>query len=148
MSDLPRLPTIAGSSSVGAMIARFLQDPDSFAFRVRYSRPVCRAVRVWSRMVRRLRYGAVPAEGWGRGWRVLVFRYADGSREELHVLAPVEGHEFDWETMRPYTRALVPWPEHDHEPNKRIGSMGWAGHHTYVITDRDPPQRLSMGPLV
>lgn len=50
--------------------------------------------------------------------------------------------------MRPYTRGLVAWPTYDHGLGKRIGFMGWAGHHTFVVTDGDPPQRISMGPLV
>lgn len=89
----------------------------------------------------------MPVGGWGKGWRVLVFRFGDGAREELHVLAPVDGDDFDWETLRAHVRGK-PWPDHVHEPGKQIGTMDWAGHHTYVITSDGREQRLSMRKLV
>lgn len=98
-------------------------------------------------LARSLRYGRVPAGGWGHGWRVLIFRYGDDPREELHVLAPVSGYEFDWETLRIHVRG-EPWPEYRHEPGKKTGVMDWAGHHLYVTPEGDRPQRVSMDKLV
>lgn len=106
-----------------------------------------RLTRPFRRLIRRLRYRRMPKGGWGKGWRVLVFRYGDGMREELHVLAPVDGGDFDWETLRLHVRGK-PWPEHRREPGKKTGVTGWAGHHTYVVTSDAEPQRLAMGKLV
>lgn len=126
-----------------------MQLRDGFARWIWHARRLVRRLESWkSGIVRRVRYGAVPAGGWGEGWRILVFRYTDRPDQDLHVLAPVKGLDFDWETMRPYTRGIVPWPAYDHEPGTRTGFMGWGGHHTFVITDTDPPQRLSMGKLI
>ena len=119
---------------------------DSPYFRLRYSRPVRRISGAWSRMLRRLRYGPVPAEGWGHCWCVLVFRI-NRSRDELHVLAPVKGHEFDWDTLRDHVRGR-PWPAYAHEPGKRVGFMGWAGHHLFVEMEGYSPQRVMMSKLV
>ena len=97
--------------------------------------------------LRRLPYRRMPAGGWGRGWRVLVFRYAHAPREELHVLAPVDGEQFDWETLRRHVRGK-PWPEYRHEPGRKTGVMGWVSHHTFVITPEYGNQRLGLGRLV
>ena len=105
-----------------------------------------RLTRPFRRLVHRLRYRPMPPGGWGKGWRVLIFRYRDGLREELHVLAPVDGDDFDWETLRLHVRGK-PWPEHKHESGKQTGIMAWVGHHTYVITS-DGEQRLGMSKLV
>lgn len=51
-------------------------------------------------LVRIIRYGRMPNGGWGCGWRVLVFRYLNSPRDELHVLAPVSGDDFDWEVLK------------------------------------------------
>ena len=59
--------------------------------------------------VRIIRYGRMPSARWGCGWRVLVFRYLDAPRDELHVLALVSGDEFDWEVLRVFVRG-EPWP--------------------------------------
>ena len=106
-----------------------------------------RLTRPIRRLIRRFRYRRMPAGGWGRGWRVLVFRYVGGAREELHVLAPVDGEGFDWETLRVHVQAKS-WPEHAHEPGKAVGVMDWAGHHTYIVHPDGRPQRLGMGKLV
>jgi hypothetical protein len=99
-------------------------------------------------LIRNARYGRMPSAGWGCGWRVLVFRYLDPPRDELHVLAPVSGDEFDWELLRVFVRG-EPWPAYEQEPGKLVGVMGWAGHHTFVTDLTDGrPQRLSMGKLV
>jgi hypothetical protein len=98
-------------------------------------------------LMRRLRYRSMPAGGWGRGWRVLVFRYSHAPRDELHVLAPVNGEEFDWETLRLHVRG-EPWPQYRHEPGKKTGVMGWIGHHTLVTTPEFGNQRMGLGRLV
>jgi hypothetical protein len=98
-------------------------------------------------LMRRLRYRSMPAGGWGRGWRVLVFRYSHAPREELHVLAPVDGDSFDWETLRLHVRGK-PWPDHRHAPGRKTGELGWAGHHTYVATAEFGNQRMGLGRLV
>lgn len=98
-------------------------------------------------LMRRLRYRGMPAGGWGRGWRVLVFRYSHAPREELHVLAPVDGDSFDWETLRIHVRG-EPWPDYRHVPGKKTGVLGWAGHHTYVATPEFGNQRMGLGRLV
>lgn len=117
---------------------------NEFLIQFRLVRRVRSAVR---RLIRRIRYGRMPADGWGQGWRVLVFRYRDHSRDEVHVLAPVKGASFDWEVLRLHVNG-EPWPEFAFEGGKLRGTIGWAGHHTYLMTDHDPPQRLSMGELV
>jgi len=90
----------------------------------------------------------MPSAGWGCGWRVLVFRYLNFPRDELHVLAPVSGDDFDWEALRVFVRG-EPWPVYEQEPGKLVGVMGWAGHHTYVTDLADGrPQRLRMDKLV
>ena len=108
-------------------------------------------LRTWYRtrrvVMRRLLYRSMPAGGWGRGWRVLVFRYSHPPREELHVLAPVDGDSFDWETLRLHVRGK-PWPDHRHAPGKKTGVRGWAGHHTYVATAELGNQRMGLGRLV
>ncbi|MEJ6789362.1 hypothetical protein BrevBR_07395 [Brevundimonas sp. BR2-1] len=113
----------------------------------RYARLYYGATRPLRRLVHRIRYRRMPPGGWGRGWRVLVFRYGHQPRRQLHVLAPVDGDQFDWEVLRLHVRG-APWPPHTHEAGQQTGVMGWAGHHTYVVTDEFGPQRLSMGRLV
>ena len=113
----------------------------------RYGRLYYRAVSGFRRTIRRLRYRGMPKGGWGKGWRVLVFRLSTSGRPELHVLAPVDGDTFDWKTLRAHVRGQ-PWPDHQHEAGKQIGAMAWEGHHTYVVIDGFGPQRLSMGTLV
>lgn len=98
-------------------------------------------------LIRRLRYGAVPTGGWGKGWRVLVFRYRDGTRRQLHVLAPVDGEELDWETLRLHVRG-EPWPAWTPEAGRATGVLGWAGHHLYVTTEQYGNQRMQMGKLI
>lgn len=105
------------------------------------------ATRPLRRLVHRIRYRPMPPGGWGTGWRVLVFRYAHKPRRQLHVLAPVDGDAFDWEVLRLHVRG-APWPQHTHEAGQQTGVMGWAGHHTCVITDEFGPQRVSMGRLI
>lgn len=99
------------------------------------------------RLRRRMRYGPVSPGGWGRGWRVLVFRLGWPHGGELHVLAPIDGLTFDWERLRPHVRG-EPWPDYAHQPGCRTGVMGWAGHHVYLVTDGFAPQRIPMGELV
>lgn len=99
------------------------------------------------RLIRRIRYGPMPSGGWGHGWRVLVFQYGDNHTEELHVLAPVAGDEFDWDLLRTHVRGK-PWPPFQHELGRLTGVMEWAGHHLYVTANGDEPQRVSMGKLV
>lgn len=106
-----------------------------------------RLIRPLRPLARRLRYGAMPNGGWGRGWRVLVFRYRDGIRRELHVLAPVVGAELDWETLRRHVRG-EPWPHWTPEAGRAIGVLGWAGHHLYVATEQYGNQRMQMGKLI
>lgn len=98
-------------------------------------------------LIRRLRYGAMPTGGWGKGWRVLVFRYGDGTRREFQVLAPVDGEELDWETLRRHVRG-EPWPEWAPKPGQPTGVLGWAGHHLYVTIDPYGNQRMQMGRLI
>ncbi|MDP3801091.1 hypothetical protein [Brevundimonas sp.] len=113
----------------------------------RYARLYYLAFARLHRLVRPIRYRRMPAGGWGKGWRVLVFRYRPGSRRQLHVLAPVDGDQFDWEVLRRHVRG-EPWPDHAHDPGHQKGVMAWAGHHTAVVTEEFGPQRLSMGKLV
>lgn len=113
----------------------------------RYARLYYRAVGGLRRLFRLIRYRRMPRGGWGRGWRVLVFCYAHDARRQLHVLAPVDGDEFDWDVLRRHVRG-EPWPPFRHQSGHQTGVMGWAGHHTCVVTDEYGPQRLSMGKLV
>lgn len=118
----------------------------------RHALPWCRRLYYrgaaqWRRLGRRIRYRRMPIGGWGRGWRLLVFRYAHDRRRCVHVLAPVHADQFDWEVLRPYVRGL-PWPRHTPEPGQETGVIGWAGHHTYLVTVEFGAQRLSMGRLV
>ena len=131
-----------------SIISRLLDNPESLLHKFWYWRRVVRLRCAFDRLVRRIRYGAVPTAGWGHGWRILVFRYNRQAGNELHVLAPVKGLTFDWETMRPYTREIVPWPAYDHQEGVRVGTLGWAGHHTFAVIDGYGPQRLSMGSLI
>jgi hypothetical protein len=94
-------------------------------------------------LVRLLRYRRMPRGGWGKGWRVLVFRYAHEPTRQIHVLAPIDGEQFDWDALRQHVRG-EPWPEHVHEPGRETGVMGWAGHHIYVVTEEFGPQRIPM----
>ena len=105
------------------------------------------ATRPLRRLVHRIRYRPMPPGGWGKGWRVLVFRYGHEPRRQVHVLAPVDGDEFDWDLLRLHVRG-APWPEYAHEADRQTGVMGWAGHHTYVVTEEIGAQRVSMGKLV
>jgi hypothetical protein len=125
--------------SLGAFLTRHLP--------WRYARLYYSAARPVRRLVHRLRYRPMPPGGWGKGWRVLVFRYAHQPRRQLHVLAPVDGDQFDWEVLRLHVRG-APWPAHAQEAGQLTGVMGWAGHHTCVVTDEYGPQRLSTGRLV
>lgn len=109
---------------------------------IRWARRSARALR------RTLRYGRVPAGGWGHGWRILVFRYQDGAQEMLHVLAPVAGDDFDWDHLNRLFRD-EPWPVIAHPPGTLTGALKAGGHHLYVVAENDSrPQRLSMGKLV
>ena len=111
---------------------------------IRLTLPVRKVIR---RIVRRMRYGPVPPDGWGEGWRVLVFRYGPKPFRDLHVLAPVKGLEFDWDVLREHVRGK-PWPAYDHEAGAVTGVMGWAGHHIYVIAEPDEAQRVPMDKLI
>lgn len=119
-------------------------DFDSVGFRLRLL--YWRLVRPLRPLIRRLRYGAMPRGGWGRGWQVLVFRYR-GTRRQLHVLAPVDGEELDWETLRRHVRG-EPWPAWSTEPGRDIGVLGWVGHHLYVATEAHGNQRMQTGKLI
>lgn len=112
-----------------------------------YARLYYRAAGRLRRLFRLIRRRRMPPGGWGKGWRVLVFRYSHDARRQLHVLAPVDGDGFDWEVLRLHVRG-EPWPPHTHEAGHQTGVMDWAGHHTYVVTDEFGAQRLSMGKLV
>ena len=100
----------------------------------RYVRLYYRAVGGVRRMIRRLKYRRMPADGWGKGWRILVFRLSTPGRPELHVLAPVDGDTFNWKTLRVHVRG-EPWPDCTYEAGKQVGVMAWEGHHTYVVID-------------
>jgi hypothetical protein len=118
----------------------------------RHALPWCRrlyyrATAKCRRLGRRIRYRRMPVGGWGRGWRLLVFRYGHDPRRRVHVLAPVHADQFDWKVLRPYVRGL-PWPRHTPEPGQEAGVIGWAGHHTYLVTDEFGAQRMSMGRLI
>lgn len=103
---------------------------------------------IWAGWKRRLRFGPIPKNGWGHGWRLLIFRYMDPPHEEVQVLAPVKGLEFDWDALQPYARG-TPWPTYKHEPGKLLGSLNFAGHHNYLVTaDAEPHHRLDRGPLI
>lgn len=119
--------------------------PDTLGFKLRELG--WRLKKPFRPLIRRLRYGAMPIGGWGKGWRVLVFRYGDGTGRELHVLAPVDGEELDWETLRRHVRG-EPWPEWAPEPGKPVGVLGWAGHHLYVTIEPYGNQRMQMGRLI
>ena len=98
------------------------------------------------RMARRLRYRRPPKEGWGEGWRVLVFRQSTSPRR-LHVLAPVKGLEFDWDLLKLLVRGEV-LPDHIHESGVSTANMAWGGHHIYVVNDEIGAQRIPMDRLV
>lgn len=84
---------------------------------------------------------------WGKGWKVLVFRYTDGDREELHVLAPVDGYSFDWEVLRPHVRG-EPWPPLRHELGRKTAVLGWQGHHTFLDAGDGEPMRMNFSDLI
>ena len=118
---------------------------DDFYWRyLKLTRPFRNAKR---RAVRRLRYGPVPPEGWGEGWRVLVFRYGEKPSRTLHVLAPVKGFEFDWDVLREHVRGK-PWPAYNHQAGVLTGVMGWAGHHIFVNAEGDENERVPMDKLI
>lgn len=98
------------------------------------------------RLLRRLRYRQPPRTGWGKGWRVLVFRQVPAGNE-LHVFAPVSGLEFDFELLRRQVRGEVR-PEHAHRDGVRTADMAWAGHHIYVVNDEIGAQRIPMDKLI
>jgi|GEM_PF-6800492 len=98
------------------------------------------------RLLRRIRYRRMPKDGWGKGWRVLVFRRR-GSKPELHVLAPVDGQAFDWDLLRRHVRG-EPWPDYARAEGVRTGVMSWAGHHIGVILEDCGFQRIPMEPLI
>ncbi|MBU4135572.1 MAG: hypothetical protein KJ690_04055 [Alphaproteobacteria bacterium] len=98
------------------------------------------------RWLRRLRYRQPPRTGWGQGWRVLVFRQVPAGNE-LHVMAPVSGLEFDFELLRGQVRGEVR-PEHAHRDGVRTADMAWGGHHIYVVNDEIGAQRIPMGKLI
>lgn len=99
-----------------------------------------------ARLMRALRYRRPPRHGWGKGWRVLVFRQRPADRE-LHVLAPVDGLEFDFELLRSQVRGEIR-PDHAHQPGVRTARMGWAGHHIFVVNDEIGVQRIPMDRLI
>lgn len=115
----------------------------------RYGRLYFRAKGTLTRAARRLRYRPVPAGGWGEGWRILVFRYERRGEppQRLHVLAPVRGHEFDWERLKQLVTGEVR-PSVQHEAGVLTGEMRWAGHHIAVTTELFGTQRLPMDKLV
>lgn len=114
----------------------------------RYARLFYRTSGRAKHFLRLIRYRRMPPGGWGKGWRVLVFRYCRPlAKRQLHVLAPVDGDEFDWEVLRRHVHG-EPWPDHSHDPGHQTGVMAWAGHHTAVVTEEFGQQRLSMGKLV
>jgi len=113
----------------------------------RYARLYYSATRPLRRLIHRMRFKPMPPGGWGKGWRVLVFRYWNDPGRQLHVLAPVDGDAFDWELLRLHVGGQ-PWPGYTHEAGRQTGVMGWAGHHTCVVTEEYGPQRVSMGKLV
>lgn len=98
------------------------------------------------RLLRRLRYRQPPRTGWGKGWRVLVFRQTPAGHE-LHVYAPVSGLEFDFELLRRQVRGEVR-PEHAHREGVRTAEMAWAGHHIHVVNDEIGAQRIPMDKLI
>lgn len=106
-----------------------------------------RSARSLRRFLNRFRYRRMPRGGWGKGWRVLVFRQAHEPRRQVHVLAPVDGEAFDWDLLRLHVRGQ-PWPQYAHEAGQQTGVMGWAGHHIYVVTEEFGPQRIPMDKLV
>ena len=65
----------------------------------------------------------------------------------MHVLAPVNGFEFDWEILRAHVQGR-PWPDYAHDPGVLIGVMGGGGHHLSVTMDGYPPQRVMTSELV
>ncbi len=99
-----------------------------------------------ARLMRRLRYRRPPGRGWGKGWRVLVFRQS-GAKQDIHVLAPVDGLTFDFELLRAQVRGEVR-PDHVHQRGVRTAEMGWAGHHIYVANGEIGVQRIPMDRLI
>ena len=124
----------------------YLGEHDPWGLGTHYFRTKSKLRRSW----RRLRYRRMPSEGWGDGWRVLVFRYrnvGEKRSQELHVLAPVKGDSFDWDTLRLHVRG-EPWPDIRHELGRVTGVMVWHGHHIGVTTDEFGAQRIPMDRLI
>lgn len=79
---------------------------------------------------------------------MLIFRYMDEPHEHVQVLAAIKGLEFDWNALQPYAEGL-PWPTYKHQEGMLVGSLMFAGHHNYLVTnDDEPPHRLDRGPLI
>ena len=98
------------------------------------------------RLLRRLRYKQPPKGGWGHGWRVLVFKQLPGG-QELHVLAPVSGLEFDFDLLKRHVRGEAS-PGLAHRDGVRTAAMAWAGHHIGVVNDEIGFQRIPMDKLI
>lgn len=116
---------------------------------LRLSRHYFRGQSRLRRCVRSIRFRRMPKGGWGTGWRVLVFRYDDGGpkTQQLHVLAPVRGEEFDWEVLRLHVRGK-PWPSFVHQSGHLRGVLKCAGNHIGVTTDEHGTQRIPMARLM
>lgn len=99
------------------------------------------------RLERRVRYRSMPKGGWGQGWRKLIFRYQTSDRRELHVLAPVNGDDFDYDLWNAQVRD-DDWPDLTTTGDYDVGVLLGAGHHAYITVPGRAPQRLGMGKLV
>lgn len=75
-----------------------------------------------------------------------MFRYNDGDRERLEVLAPVDGDTFDWDLLRAHVRAGE-WPAFEPTAGAKTAVMDWRSNHQLLQTADGLTMRLSAEPL-